>query len=315
MESDWPSSIDSYQLNFPIGLGAWGLVWNATVIEGDHSNEDVAIKIIDLDKFEDFSIDELKKEINVMSQYSHPNLISSYISFIDRSELCIVMPLIDAGSLLDVLNNSFKNGIEDEAVIATVLKSVLQGLDYLHRNGEMHRDIKAGNMFADSAGNIFLGDFGVSANLKKGEKRKTFVGSPCWMAPEVIEQHRGYDFSADIWSIGITAIELAEGEAPNMGMPAMKIVISIINNDPPTLRHPKRFSKEFSNFIELWLKKNPERRPSADELLNHKFFNKAEDEDYLVDNFLCGVKDLKDRIDEGLVKLGEEFLEKRKRSK
>jgi len=118
-------------------------------LEGDHQNEDVAIKIIDLDKFEDFSINELKKEINIMSQYSHPNLIMSYISFIDRSELCIVMPLVDAGSLLDVINNSFKSGIEDEAIIATILKNILQGLDYLHKNGEIHRDIKAGNMFAE----------------------------------------------------------------------------------------------------------------------------------------------------------------------
>ena len=172
MESDWPSSTESYQLNYTIGLGAWGLVWNATVLEGEHSNEDVAIKIIDLDKFEDFSIDELKKEINVMSQYNHPNLISSHISFIDKSDLCIVMPLIDAGSLLDVLNNNFKNGIDDEAIIATILKSVLQGLDYLHRNGEMHRDIKAGNMFADRDGNIYLGDFGVSANLKRVKREK-----------------------------------------------------------------------------------------------------------------------------------------------
>lgn len=146
------------------------------MIEGAYSGSEVAMKIIDLDKFDDFNIDDLKKEINIMSQYSHPNLISSYVSFIDKSELCIVMPLIDAGSCLDVLKNSFPDGIHDEAVIATIMRDVLQGLDYLHKNGEIHRDIKAGNVFAEKEGNIHLGDFGVSASLKKGEKRNTFVG-------------------------------------------------------------------------------------------------------------------------------------------
>ena len=102
---EWPSQADSYKMNYPIGVGACGLVWWATVIEGDHADEEVAFKIIDLDKFEDFNIDEVKKEINIMSQYSHKNIISSYISFIDKSELCIVMPLIDAGSWLDVSLN------------------------------------------------------------------------------------------------------------------------------------------------------------------------------------------------------------------
>lgn len=111
-----------------------------------------------------------------MSQYQHPNLISSHVSFIDKSELCIVMPLIDAGSCLDVLNNNFPNGVQDEAVVATIMRDVLQGLSYLHQQGEIHRDIKAGNVFAEKGGNIHLGDFGVSASLKKGEKRTTFVG-------------------------------------------------------------------------------------------------------------------------------------------
>ena len=146
------------------------------MLEGPYTDTEVAFKIIDLDKFEDYNIDELKKEINIMSQYQHPNLISSYISFIDRSELYIVMPLIDAGSCLDVLSVNFPNGIDDESAIATIMNDVLQGLAYLHHNGELHRDIKAGNMFAESTGTIHLGDFGVSASLKKGEKRNTFVG-------------------------------------------------------------------------------------------------------------------------------------------
>lgn len=123
-----------------------------------------------------------------MAQCSHPNLISSYISFINKSEICIVLPLISAGSCLDILENSFPGGIQDEVIIATIMKNTLNGLNYLHESGEIHRDIKAGNIFVGSDGDIHLGDFGVSAHLKKGEKKKTFVGSPCWMAPEVVEQ-------------------------------------------------------------------------------------------------------------------------------
>jgi len=119
------------------------------VVKGSFMDTEVAFKIIDLDKFGDFNIDELKKEINIMSEYQHDNLISSHISFIDKSELCIVMPLIDAGSCLDVLNTNFPSGVHDESIIATIIKDVLKGLSYLHNNGEIHRDIKAGNIFAE----------------------------------------------------------------------------------------------------------------------------------------------------------------------
>lgn len=108
------------------------------------------------------------------------------------------------------------------------MRETLQGLKYFHENGQIHRDIKSGNILIDSNGSIYLGDFGVSAHLRAGKKRRTLCGSPCWMAPEVIEQSSGYDFSADIWSLGITCIELAEGEAPYIGMTAMKIMLAII---------------------------------------------------------------------------------------
>lgn len=111
-----------------------------------------------------------------MSEYHHDNLVSSYISFIEGHELIIVMPLIDAGSCADILKNDFPKGIEDEAIIATIIKEVLLGLDYLHQSGEMHRDIKAGNFFIKKNGTIYLGDFGVAASMKKGEKRKTLAG-------------------------------------------------------------------------------------------------------------------------------------------
>lgn len=118
----------------------------------------------------------------------HKNIVAEYTSFVDLQYLWIVMPLIDSGSVYDVMKTvrpSNDPGISDEAVIATILKETLEGLHYLHSNGQIHRDIKAGNILIDKAGNVFLSDYGVSASLKKGEKRGTLVGTPSWMAPEV----------------------------------------------------------------------------------------------------------------------------------
>lgn len=110
-------------------------------------------------------------------------------------------------------------------------------------------------------GNVFLSDFGVSAQLKKGQKRKTFVGSPCWMAPEVMEQ-TGHDFAADIWSLGITAIEMGEGEAPYASLPAMKVLMNILKKDPPTLSNSEKWDESFRQFVAACLQKDPSKRPS-----------------------------------------------------
>jgi serine/threonine protein kinase len=189
-------------------MGTFGLVWKADVLEGPHRGHNVAVKIVDLEQFEDNSIDDMRKEIAVMSTCKHKNVVSCLVSFIEGTDLWLLMPILSAGSCLDVLKLNFPNGIADEAVIATILSETLHGLKYFHENSQIHRDIKAGNILLDMEGNVFISDFGVSASLKRGQKRKTFVGSPCWMAPEVMEQ-TGHDYSADIWSVGVTAIELA----------------------------------------------------------------------------------------------------------
>lgn len=206
--AQWLARADSYALKIPIGMGTFGLVWKADVLDGPHRGQSVAIKIVDLEQFEDNNIDEMRKEIAVMSTCKHKNVVSCLVSFIENTDLWLVMPILSAGSCLDVLKFNFPMGIRDEAVIATIIKETLDGLQYFHTNKQIHRDIKAGNILMDMDGNVYISDFGVSASLKKGQKRQTFVGSPCWMAPEVMEQ-TGHDYSADIWSIGVTAIELA----------------------------------------------------------------------------------------------------------
>ncbi|MCD7471126.1 hypothetical protein HAX54_011415 [Datura stramonium] len=311
----YPLDSTCYRILDEIGRGVSAVVYKAICLPMNSSV--VAIKAIDLDQSR-ADLDNIRREAKTMSLLSHPNILKAHCSFtVDRC-LWVIMPFMSAGSLQSIISTAFPDGLSEPS-IAIVLKETLNALAYLHNQGHLHRDIKAGNILIDSDGTIKLADFGVSASIFEpisayGSSYYSsssclmftdVAGTPYWMAPEVIHSHTGYSFKADIWSFGITALELAHGRPPLSHLPPSKSLFMKITKrfrfsdyeKTKNSKNYKKFSKAFKDMVGLCLDQDPFRRPSAEKLLKHPFFKSCnKGPDFLVKHVLQGLPSVEQRF-------------------
>ena len=249
-----------------VGQGTFGSVYEAL---NKKTGEILAVKIMPISGTD---IDTLRKEILVIKECENKYLIKFHGSYFKEGELWLVMEYCNGGSVSDIIKSTKKPLNEDQ--ISGILKQVLRGLDYMHRNRKIHRDVKAGNILLNSQGQAKLGDFGVCAELSTTiSKKTTRAGSPFWMSPEVIKKSE-YNKKTDIWSLGITAIEMAEGEPPYYHIHPIRAMFVIENKPASGLTDPTQWSSEFNSFVTMCLQIDPKHRPTAAELLAHPFILK-----------------------------------------
>uniref|UniRef100_A0A4W6DX34 non-specific serine/threonine protein kinase n=1 Tax=Lates calcarifer TaxID=8187 RepID=A0A4W6DX34_LATCA len=299
---NFPDPTDTWEIIETIGKGTYGKVYK---VLNKTDGSKAAVKI--LDPIHDID-EEIEAEYNILKALSdHSNVVKFYGMYYKKDIKCgdqlwLVLELCNGGSVTDLAKGMLRRGDRmDEAIIAYILHEALMGLQHLHINKTIHRDVKGNNILLTTQGGIKLVDFGVSAQLTNTRlRRNTSVGTPFWMAPEVIacEQQLDstYDARCDVWSLGITAIELGDGDPPLSDLHPMRALFKIPRNPPPTLHQPELWSDDFNDFICKCLIKDFELRPNVLDLLQHVFIKQIVGKEKILQKQLIELIDLNQQI-------------------
>uniref|UniRef100_A0A8C2FPD5 non-specific serine/threonine protein kinase n=1 Tax=Cyprinus carpio TaxID=7962 RepID=A0A8C2FPD5_CYPCA len=260
---------DIWEIIGELGDGAFGKVYKA---QNKETGALAAAKVIETKSEEE--LEDYMVEIDILASCNHQYIVKLLDAFFYDNKLSIMIEFCPGGAV-DATMLELDRGLE-EPQIRVICKQMLEALQYLHSMKIIHRDLKAGNILLTLDGDIKLADFGVSAkNTKTLQRRDSFIGTPYWMAPEVVMcetmKDAPYDYKADIWSLGITLIELAQIEPPHHELNPMRVLLKIAKSEPPTLEKPAKWSMEFKDFLKKALDRNPETRPTAAQLLEHPF--------------------------------------------
>lgn len=294
--NSFPLEISQYKLGSLIGRGATSEVYSAVCLKNKRR---LAIKVVNLETCP-IEIDNLRAEVSFWANCKHPNVVEYYGSFVDKSYLYILMEYMSGGSCYEIMRFNHPKGIGNETIIATILREVLKSLAYFHENRQLHRDVKAGNILINDRGEVKIADFGIAANLVEQGQRKrarfTVIGTPCYMAPEILAAGIGYTEKADIWSLGITAIELATGSAPYANLYPLEVIVRISNSPPPTLPENQNFSGAFRDFVRQCLQQVASKRASAHQLLETKFIKQATSTSDIARNLIATLPPLEERF-------------------
>ncbi|XP_072477605.1 STE20-like serine/threonine-protein kinase isoform X2 [Notamacropus eugenii] len=260
---------DFWEIIGELGDGAFGKVFKA---QNKETNVLAAAKVIDTKSEEE--LEDYMVEIDILASCDHPNIVKLLDAFYYENNLWILIEFC-AGGAVDAVMLELERPLT-ESQIQVVCKQTLEALNYLHENKIIHRDLKAGNILFTLEGDIKLADFGVSAkNTRTIQRRDSFIGTPYWMAPEVVmcetSKDRPYDYKADVWSLGITLIEMAQIEPPHHELNPMRVLLKIAKSEPPTLAQPSKWSSNFKDFLKKCLEKNVDARWNTSQLLQHPF--------------------------------------------
>lgn len=308
---NYPMNPSDYSLYEEVGVSTTAKVYRALCVP---FKEVVAIKILDMDN-RNSNLDEICCDMRTVAFVNHPNVLRTHCSFVVDCNLWVVMPYMARGSCLHLMKAVYTNGFE-ELVVAVFLLQVLKALDYLHSQGQIHGNVKAANVLVDASGAVALADFGISACVynigNKQLSKNTFQGTSYWTAPELKEQH-AYGPKVDIWSFGITALELSHGHAPFTKYSPMKVLKIALQNGTHVndFERHKKLSKSFLEIIATCLIEDPTKRPSTKKLLKHPFFKNALANEVVVHSILDGLPPLGDQLKE--LKLREVAMVERKK--